>query len=155
MEVGHRCRPSSRYAIFAVHRSEASKRAPRSSFMTSLRPTRGEFLDRAFVSAMRFRWQYRGYESEEKAIASLRRACPGLTTAQYKNAFEKSTALYNCALDAVKAREEVFAPVRPYTVDDIPRSRELIEQLRRRIPGFKLATYTRAIGRVMYWHYWR
>jgi hypothetical protein len=123
---------------------------------TTPRPaTRGDFLDQAFVSAMRFRWQYRGHESVEKAVASLRRRCPGFTTIQYTNAFQRGTALYDCAMDAARANEEILAKVVRvrWTVDDIPV--ELTEQLRRRAPGFKLATYRRAIGWVMYWHYLR
>jgi hypothetical protein len=121
---------------------------------TTRRPqTRGEFLDRAFVSAMRFRWRYRGHESKEKAIASLRRRCPGFTTIQYTNAFQKGTDLYNCALDLVRANEEILARLRPATAGDIPR--EITEKLKTRVPGFNMATYRQAIGWVMYWHYWR
>ena len=64
---------------------------------------------KAFVSAMRFRWQYRGHESMEKAVVSLRRRCPGFTTIQYTNAFQRGTALYDCALDAATANEEILA----------------------------------------------
>jgi hypothetical protein len=124
--------------------------------MATPRPAnRGDFLDQAFVSAMRFRWQYRGHESMEKAIASLRRRCPGFTMVQYTNAFQRSTDLYNRALDAVRANEEIIpglVRVR-WTVDDIPG--ELTEQLRRRVRGFKIATYRQAIGWVIYWHYLR
>jgi hypothetical protein len=110
-------------------------------------------LDRAFVSAMRFRWRYRGHESKDKAIASLRRPCPGFTTIQYTNAFQKGTDLYNRALDALRANEEMLAKVRPDTGGDIPR--KIIDQLRRRMPGFKLATYKQAIMWIMFWHYLR
>ena len=116
-------------------------------------PTRGELLDRAFVSAMRFRWQYRGYESKDKAIARLRRQCPGFTTIQYTSAFQKGTDLYKRALEGVRANKKMLKTLRPDTPGDIPR--DVIEELRRRMPGFTLATYKQAIVSVVLWHYWR
>jgi hypothetical protein len=47
-----------------------------SSKTSNRRPSHGEFLDGAFVVAQRFRCAYRGYESDAKAIAALRRKFP-------------------------------------------------------------------------------
>jgi hypothetical protein len=116
-------------------------------------PVRGELLDRAFISAMRFRWRYRGHESQGKAIASLRRRCPGFTAIQYANAFQKGTDLYNCAWEVVKNNEAMLARPRPDAARAIPRG--VVEHLRKRVPGFKVATYHQAVGWVVYWHYWR
>src|SRR5262245_39161499 len=99
-------------------------------------PNRGELLDRAFISAMRFRWRYRGYESKEKTIASLRRRCPGFAAIQYTNAFQKATDLYNCAVRVVKENELWRDYLQAQHV-----SRDAIVRLRKCVPGFRVATY--------------
>jgi len=116
-------------------------------------PTRGELLDRAFLSAMRCRWRYRGYESREKAIASLRRRCPGFSARQIANAIRKGTDLYDRALAVVKANEDLVVPAYVNGAGNPPR--KIVEHVRKLVPGFRQATYKQAIAWVIYWHYLR
>ena len=120
------------------------------------RPSRGEFLEGAFVVAQRFRCGYHGYESGEKAIAALRRKFPKLTNRQYANALRKGVDLYDRSvelvqqnIDALYKKCDTMQACDP--AGSIPRF--LINRLKRAVPGFRLSTYRMATGWVFFWHH--
>jgi hypothetical protein len=124
--------------------------------MSNSRPSRSEFLEGAFVVAQRFRCEYRGYESDEKAIAALRRKFPRFTSRRYANALRKGVDLYDrsveCVqqnIDALYKRWDAIQTCNPTA--SIPRS--LINRLKRAVPGFRLSTYRMAAGWVFFWHH--
>jgi hypothetical protein len=120
------------------------------------RQSRGEFLEGAFVVAQRYRCGYRGYESDEKAIAALRRKFPKCTNRQYTNALRKGVDLYDCSVECVKRNVDALykewdACQTCDPAGTIPRT--LIMRLKKAVPGFRLSTYRMAAGWVFFWHH--
>ena len=99
-------------------------------------------LAAAALCAMRRRYNYRGYESAEKATAALRRKCRGVTRPQLEAAFVLGSALYARAEEIVWANRHVPAE----------RLGDLVPGLCREFPAAAAAVVLDALT----WaHYWR
>ena len=110
--------------------------------------SRGEFLNYAFTVAVRRYWTYRGYESDAKALAALRRRFPKRTRAQYEDAFGKGRRLYTAAVKLAAHLDACLGV-------ELDADRTIQRKLAARVPGFRASTYRDAIGWVYYWHHLR
>ena len=138
-----------------VLRQARGRQAAKSLSIRKARPTRGKFLDHAFVVALRFKCGYRGYETERKAMAALRRRAPGFSPVRYSNAFTKALRLYTSTVSLIDLhlptlRRDWLAIQPAGEVYDLG---PLVRQLRRRAPGFLSSTYDLALNWVWYWHH--
>lgn len=111
--------------------------------------SRGEFVDYAFTVAVRRYWNYRGYESDMKAMAALRRRFPRRTRAQYEDSFRNGRRLYVAAIKLVAAHLDACQG------EEIDADRTIQRKLAARVPGFRASTYRAAVGWVYYWHHLR
>lgn len=59
--------------------------------------TRGILLDVAVTMAVKYKYGYKGYEEEFKAIRALKRKCPKFSHTQCINAWQMSKKLYGLA----------------------------------------------------------
>ena len=99
-------------------------------------------LAAAVLCAMRHRYNYRGYESEEKARAALRRKHRGVASQLLETAFSQGSALYSRAEEVVWANR------------DLPAENlgDLVPVLRGEFPAASAAVLRDALT----WaHYWR
>jgi hypothetical protein len=114
-------------------------------------PSRGDFLERAFIVAMRQRWHYRGYETRDKAITSLRRFS-GFSCKRCSNALLKGDRLYNLTKKLLK--RHYAAAMTAMENHDRPPHRLMVE-LTRLAPGFRRSTHHQAMAWVLYWDFLR
>jgi hypothetical protein len=112
-----------------------------------------ELLDRAFIAVMRHRWHYPGYATVERAIAALRRRCPGFRVQRYELAFGRAHNLYERTAEVAKRHFARFPGKNLWRAADVPRG--ITAELRELAPGFRLSTYRYAVGCILDWHHWR
>jgi hypothetical protein len=116
-------------------------------------PSRGDLLDAAFRTAVDY-VDHQKYGTESRALASLRRRCPGFTPAQYRNALALAMQL----LESVEPVIEPFSPPydnTPSAAQGWPRRVEAVHALKRRFPAFRLSTCASAILWVLFWRHWK
>jgi hypothetical protein len=99
-------------------------------------------LGASMLCAMRLRYNYRGYESPEKAKAALRRRCRGITRQQLEDAFSRGAALYE------RAEEVVWANRRHISAEDLG---DLESQLLREFPPVGVGAVSNALKWAYYW----
>jgi len=114
--------------------------------------SRDELLDRSFVAVVRHRWSFPRY-TREAAVARVGRQCPGFQPPQYERAFDKAEELYQRAIEVVQREFARFPEKRLWRAADVPR--DITDELRRSVPGFRLSTYRYAVGCILDWHHWR
>jgi hypothetical protein len=104
--------------------------------------TEEAILGAATLCAMRHRYNYRGYESADKAKAALRRKCRGVSSQRLEAAFSQGSALY------ARAEEIVWAN-RHLAVEDLG-------SLAPDLLGEFTAAGAVVVGDALKWaHYWR
>ena len=114
------------------------------------RVSRGQFLSVAAEVAWNFRAYQRYDRKPAKAIQALKRRCPGFSDIQYRNAFDKSVALYEAVQVLLrKNRDRVWDA---YDAKE-PYQKLFDEELSRRFPGFtKTALRTMVWMSFFYWY---
>jgi hypothetical protein len=124
---------------------------------TKLPFSRARLLDDAFTVTVRFQAGYRGYETEVKVMAALRRRSPGLSPARYQRALSRAMDLYRRTLSLLRRnKRRLRSQWRVFEKSAQPiELKPLVRRLQRRAPGFRASTYAYAIFWVWYWHFQR
>lgn len=98
-------------------------------------------LAAAVLCAMRRRYNYRGYESAEKALAALRRRCRGVDREALTAAFSRGSALYTRAEQLVRANGY-------FPAEHIG---DLVPELRREFPAAGVGVVRDALTWAHFW----
>src|SRR5687768_2418056 len=100
-------------------------------------------LDAAVTCAIRRRWNYRGYESQDKTLAALGRRVPGFSRQEKVDALLRGRALYDAAEAAMTSEPQRWTTDKrghmPPTV--VEETRALQAALAKTHPGFSRDTY--------------
>lgn len=110
-----------------------------------------DLLDGAIVVAVRFRYGYRGYETEDKACRALARRCRGFTKEQYATALSRAKTMYDAAEAVIWQNREALAASERDPESGLPPFADLIEPLQRQHSGFPEETHLIALRWAYYW----
>src|SRR5947209_3011101 len=107
---------------------------------TRRRWSRGELLAAAWEVAAYFR-AHAAYGSERRACKALERRRPGFTDEQYRSAFRKGIRLYDTVVSLVARCAGALWKETDIQAGRYPDFGDLVGEVRRRCPGFRVATY--------------
>jgi hypothetical protein len=118
-------------------------------------PSWGKVLDTAFEVARNYK-EYQEYGSEAKACKALQRRCKGLDAVQAADALRKGIQLLEVAVEMVKKdNDKLWQSWNASSKQDLVGLdySDFEDEIKRRSPGFDLATYRKALGWVFMWYY--
>lgn len=119
---------------------------------TQRRQSRGTLLRAAWEVAAYYR-AHDAYGSESRACRALQRRCPGFTVRQCQNAFRRAVALYDTAVALVARHADALWGQMEVAADGCLDYGDLVDEIRRRCPGFPVSVYRAALGWVFFWHH--